>query len=336
MPFEIVRNDITKMHVDAIVNPSNTNLFGTAGVDGAIHKIEGSRLKDKTAKIGEIAPGQSVLTKSFNLPSDYIIHTVGPVWKDGTYGEEEILRSCYKNSLELAKEQGFESIAFPLIASGSYGYPKDIALTIAVSSIGEFLLFNEITVYLVVFDRKAYKLSKELYESIEAYIDDNYIDEHFLLRSNRVEESANYLLSEELFPESISIGRIMQVKSKKSLDDVIKHLEETFSEMLLRLIDEKGLKDPEVYKKANVTKQTFSKIRNNSKYNPTKPTILAFVIALELNFDVAKDLLLKSGYALSKSNRFDVIISYFIESENYNIHEINEVLFAYEENLLGL
>ncbi len=336
MPFEIVRNDITKMHVDAIVNPSNTKLFGTAGVDGAIHKIEGSRLKDETAKIGEIAPGQSVLTKSFNLPSDYIIHTVGPVWKDGTYGEEEILRSCYKNSLELAKEQGFESIAFPLIASGSYGYPKDIALTIAVSSIGEFLLFNEITVYLVVFDRKAYKLSKELYESIEAYIDDNYIDEHFLLRSNRVEESANYLLSEELFPESISIGRIMQVKSKKSLDDVIKHLEETFSEMLLRLIDEKGLKDPEVYKKANVTKQTFSKIRNNSKYNPTKPTILAFVIALELNFDVAKDLLLKSGYALSKSNRFDVIISYFIESENYNIHEINEVLFAYEENLLGL
>jgi transcriptional regulator with XRE-family HTH domain len=259
----------------------------------------------------------------------------------GTYGEEDILKSCYKTSLELAREEGFESIAFPLIASGSYGFSKDRALTVAINTIGEFLLFNEMTIYLVVYDRKAYQLSEELYISVEAYIDDNYIDEHLLDnlrdRGSRLQEQADYGLYEETLLKSISNESLKQVKrKKKSLDDAIKHLDESFSEMLLRLIDEKGLKDPEVYKKANVTKQTCSKIRNNSKYSPTKQTILAFAIALELNLDVTKDLLLKSGYALSKSNRFDVIISFFIESENYNIHEINEVLFAYEENLLGL
>lgn len=337
MPFEIVRNDITKMHVDAIVNPTNTKLFGTAGVDGIIHKIEGSKLKEQTEKIGELTPGQSAVTKAYNLPSTHIIHTVGPIWENGTYGEEDILRSCYKSSLEIARKQGFESVAFPLIASGSYGFPKELALSVAVNSIGEFLLFNEMTIYLVVYDRKAYKLSEELYASVEAYIDDNYIDEDLIQRRNRAQGPTDYLLYEASLSESIRSEGYKQVNSrKKSLDDIIKHLDETFSEMLLRLIDEKGLKDPEVYKKANVTKQTFSKIRNNSRYNPSKPTILGFAIALELNLDVAKDLLLKAGYALSKSNRFDVIISYFIESENYNIHEINEVLFAYKENLLGL
>lgn len=337
MPFEIVRNDITKMHVDAIINPTNTNLFGTAGVDGAIHKIEGQSLREATSKIGTLAPGKCALTKAFNLPAGHIIHTVGPIWKDGNSKEEEILRNCYKNSLQLAKEQAFETIAFPLISSGSYGCPKDVALNIAVRSIGEFLLFNEMTVYLVVYDKKSYQLSEDLFTSVEAYIDDNYIDDHMLQRRSRVTEQAQSVFYEEALLESSKIERLQQAKKKKkSLDDVVNHLEETFSEMLLRLIDEKELKDPEVYKKANVTKQTFSKIRNNIYYNPTKQTVLAFAIALQLNLDEAKDLLLKSGYALSKSSRFDVIISYFFETENYDIYEINAVLFEYDENLLGI
>ncbi len=241
MPFEIVRNDITKMHVDAIVNPTNTKLIGTAGVDGAIHKIAGPRLKAETDRIGELAPGQSAMTKAFNLPAGHIIHTVGPVWKNGTYGEEDILRSCYQNSLELAKEQGFESIAFPLISSGTYGCPKDVALNVAVRSIGEFLLFNEMTVYLVVFDKKSYQLSEDLYTSIEAYINDNYIDEHMLYSRSRVEEHADFLLYEEELSEPISSASLKKVKrSRRSLDDVVNHLDETFSEMLLRLIDERG------------------------------------------------------------------------------------------------
>jgi O-acetyl-ADP-ribose deacetylase (regulator of RNase III)/transcriptional regulator with XRE-family HTH domain len=337
MPFEIVRNDITKIHVDAIVNPTNSDLYGTAGVDGAIHKIEGPGLREATSKIGTLAPGKCALTKAFKLPAGHIIHTVGPIWKDGNSSEEEILRSCYKNSLELAKEQAFETIAFPLISSGSYGCSKDLALNIAVRSIGEFLLFHEMTVYLVVFDKKSYQLSEDLFTSVEAYIDDHYIDDHMLQRSYRVSEQAQSIFYEETLLESNKSERLQEAKiKKKSLDDVVNHLDETFSEMLLRLIDEKGLKDPQVYKKANVTKQTFSKIRNNIHYNPTKQTVLAFAIALQLNLDEAKDLLMKSGYALSKSSRFDVIISYFFESENYDIYEINAVLFKYDENLLGI
>lgn len=337
MPFEIVRNDITKMTVDAIVNPSNENLYGTAGVDGAVHKIEGKRLRQETEKYGKLTPGQCLLTKAYKLPSSHIIHTVGPIWKDGNSGEEAILRDCYKNALELAKKEGFESIAFPLIASGSYGYPKDLALNIAVRTIGEFLLFNEMIVYLVVYDKKAYQLSENLYSSVEAYIDDHYIDDHLLYRQHPLLEVSGSIRYETALSESSRDVDYNQSKAKKkSLDDVVNHLDESFSQMLLRLIDEKGLKDPEVYKKANVTKQTFSKIRNNIHYNPTKQTVIAFAIALELNLDETKDLLLKSGYALSRSNRFDVIMSYFFESENYDIFEINEVLFAYDEQLLGV
>jgi len=362
MPFEIVRNDITKMHVDAIVNPTNANLYGTAGVDGVIHDIEGPRLREETAKMGVLAPGECVITKALELPAAHIIHTVGPIWTDGKSGEEGILRNCYKNALELAQSRGFESIAFPLISSGAYGFPKDVALSTAVRSIGEFLLFNEMTVYLVVYDTKSYQLSEHLFISVEAYIDDHYTEQHddkqyddkqhsvnrfsegrindnqrmFRSRSRTAEESASFAYDKEV-SNLVKVVRSEEIKSKKkSLEDVVNHLEASFSESLLRLIDEKGLKDPEVYKKANVTKQTFSKIRNNSQYNPTKQTVLAFAIALQLNLDEAQDLLLKSGFALSKSNHFDLIMRYFFESENYDIFEINEVLFAYGENLLGV
>lgn len=337
MPFEIVRNDITKMHVDAIVNPTNSHLYGTAGVDGAIHRIEGPCLREYTSQLGALPPGQSVLTAAKHLPAEHIIHTVGPVWKTGDDAEVEVLRKCYKNSLDLAKEQEFESIAFPLISSGAYGCPKDIALNIAVSTIGEFLLFNEMTVYLVVFDKQAYKISEDLYASVEAYIDDNYIEEAIVNRRTRVQEQSDYLFYEKASASLISSESPKKTKrSKKSLDDVVNHLDESFSEMLIRLIDESGLKDPVVYKKANVTKQTFSKIKNSNKYTPSKQTALAFAIALELSLDETKDLLLKAGYALSNSNRFDVIVSYFLENESYNIFEINEVLFEYDENTLGV
>jgi O-acetyl-ADP-ribose deacetylase (regulator of RNase III)/DNA-binding XRE family transcriptional regulator len=337
MPFEIVRNDITKMHVDAIVNPTNSHLYGTAGVDGAIHKIEGPWLREYTSQLGVIPLGQSAITAAKHLPTEYIIHTVGSVWKTGDDAEVEVLRKCYKSSLELAKKQVFESIAFPLISSGAYGCPKDIALNIAISTIGEFLLFNDMTVYLVVFDKQSYKISEDLYASVEAYIDDNYIDEAIINRRARVQEQSDYLFYEKASVSLISSESLKEVKrSKKSLDDVVNHLDESFSEMLTRLIDESGLKDPVVYKKANVTKQTFSKIRNNNKYTPSKQTALAFAISLELSLDETKDLLLKAGYALSKSNRLDVIVSYFLDNKSYNIFEINEVLFEYDENTLGV
>lgn len=337
MPFEIVRNDLIKMHVDAIVNPTDAQFSGSGGVDQAIHRIEGSMLKAQTDKIGQLEAGKSALTKAYKLPAGHIIHTVGPIWNRANGRGEEILTGAYRSALALAKSQGFESIAFPLIASGAYGCPKDVALTIGVTSIREFLDVNDMMVYLVVYDRSAYQLSEDLYGSVKAYIDDNYRDEAYVKERVRKYRPTDNLLYEASISQADRMESFPSAKShKKSLEEVVNQLDETFSEMLLRLIDESGLKDPEVYKKANVTKQTFSKIRNNRHYNPTKPTVLAFAIALELNLDAAKDLLLKSGYALSKSSRFDVIISYFLESETYDIYEINEVLFAYDEQLLGV
>lgn len=336
MPFEIVRNDITKMHVDAIVNPTNSNMFGTAGADGAIHRIEGPWLREETSKFEKLMPGNVKLTSTRNLPSKHIIHTVGPVWHGGGEGEEEILRSCYINALNLAIEMGFKSIAFPLIASGTFGYPKDRALATATATIGEFLLIHELDVYLVVYDRKAFMLSDTLFKDIEAYIDDNYVEEHNRYRSMR-ESDSDFLL------ENISINNrfkndmrveIVEKKQRK-LEDIVNYLGETFAQMLFRLIDQKNLNDPEVYKLANVSKQTFSKIRNLPDYTPKKATVVALAISLKLNLDETKDLLQKAGYALSNNSKFDVIITYFIESGMYDIFEINEVLFKYEAELLG-
>lgn len=335
MPLEIVRNDITKMRVDVIVNPTNSRMFGTAGVDGAIHKIAGVKIQEETKKLGELRAGQVKITESYNMPSKYIIHTVGPIWNGGDDGEEEILINCYKNSLNLAIEKGFESIAFPLISSGTFGYPKDRALGTAISTIGKFLLNHEIIVCLVVYDKKAFRLSSKLFLSIEEYIDDNYVDEHKFKRSYMRRE-----VKEELFLNEMEVEQrsdAYQIKSsKRNLKDIIKHVDDTFAQMLFRLIDDRNLKDPVVYKKANVTKQHFSKIRNNIFYKPSKQTVLAFAIALELSMDETNDLLLRAGFALSRSSKFDIIISFFIEEGNYNIFEINEALFAFEQNLLGV
>lgn len=337
MPLEIIRNDITKVHVDAIVNAANPSLLGGGGVDGAIHGAAGPELLAECRTLGGCEIGQAKITKGYNLPAKYVIHTVGPVWNGGKNNEEKLLADCYKNSLALAKDYKLASIAFPLIASGAFGYPKDKALKTAISVIGDFLLSNEMTVYLVVYDKSAFMLSEKLFSSIKEYIDDKYIEERPLSRRDIVEEA--YELNEVYLedPVSFSVEAPTPLKKhKRSLDDLLNNMDETFSQMLLRLIDEKEMTDAETYKKANIDRKHFSKIRNDIYYKPSKPTVLAFAIALELNLDETKDLLLKAGFALSQSSKFDIIIEYFIENGNYNIFEVNEALFAFDQNLLGV
>ncbi|MFA5523251.1 MAG: O-acetyl-ADP-ribose deacetylase [Tissierellales bacterium] len=334
MPFEIIRNDITKVHADAIVNAANSSLLGGGGVDGAIHRAAGPELLVECRTLGGCKTGQAKITKGYKLPAKYVIHTVGPVWNDGNSNEEQLLRDCYKNSLTLAKEYNLETIAFPLISAGAFGYPKDKALKAAISAIGDFLLKNEMTVYLVIYDKTAFMLSEKLFSSITQYIDDRYIEEHHIQREYRFEEEKQDYSSNTV---SFSVEASPLVKKqKRSLHDVVKNMDETFSQMLMRLIDEKGMTDAEAYKRANIDRKLFSKIRNNLSYKPSKPTAIAFAIALELNLDETKDLLLKAGFALSNSSKFDIIIEYFIEDGNYNIFEINEALFAFEQNLLGI
>ncbi len=338
MPLEIVRNDITKMKVDAIVNAANSRLEQGGGVCGAIFEAAGAdKLRAECSQIGHCDVGSAVITGGHGLPATIIIHTVGPVWQGGTHNEEALLTSCYINSLNLALRYNLSSIAFPLISSGIFGYPKDEALRVAISAIGRFLLKHEMTVYLVVFDKAAYTLSDKLFKSIETYIDDNYVEKRTARqRRNRDDEVIHQIREMDSADAGGYFEEILSAPSApRDLDDVVNHIGETFSEMLFRLIDERGKSDPEIYKRANLDRKLFSKIRSNLNYKPSKNTALALAVALELNLDQTADLLRRAGFALSPSSRFDLIVEYFINEGNFNIFEINEALFAFDESLLG-
>jgi len=345
------------MNTDAIVNAANSHLQQGGGVCGAIYVAAGAELLRKECEtIGSCSVGHSVITNGYQLPAKYIIHAVGPIWNGGDQGEGKLLAMAYRSSLELAKEYNLASISFPLISSGIYGYPKDEALQIAISAISEFLLHNEMVINLVVFDRKAISLSEKLFTEINHYIETYYEDsaeyenrcrgnrihnefiqlydkKHDIL-NNKNSKKTKKSSKEACFEEDECC--FMSEASPRSLDDVIKQIDETFSEMLLRLIDEKGESDVEVYKKANIDRKLFSKIRSNKDYHPKRNTAIALAISLELSLDETKDLLMKAGYTLSFSNRFDLIIRYFIENKSYDMFIINEALFTHEQPLLGV
>ena len=344
MPFEVVRNDITNMQVDAIVNTADPRPVIGFGTDAQIHRKAGPELLLARQQLGDIACGSAVITPAYALPASYVIHTVGPVWDDGNRREEALLRSCYDNALRLALEYNCRSIAFPLISTGSYGFPKDKGLQIAISAFSAFLTEHEMRIYLVVFDHASFKLSEKLFQGVTSYIDEHYVaacecavrDAPKERRTRKNIPSFGEMKAsrcdsvEEMLPcASIPTPKI------RSLEDMLKQEDAGFTETLLKLIDRKGRKDSEIYKRAGLTKQHFSKIRNNLNYRPTKQTAIALALALELDLDDAKDLIGRAGYALSNSSKFDLIIRYFIENRNYNVVEINCVLFEYDQSLLG-
>lgn len=341
MPLMIVRNDIVKMNVDVIVNSANPYPTIGQGVDGQIHKYAGKELLEARREIGNIACGEAFITSGFQLPAKYVIHTVGPTHTNQEVSE--LLRNCYKNSLYLALEHSCESIAFPLISTGIYGVNKVKALQIAIQTIHEFLFEHEMMVYIVVYDKESYQISEQLYAKIESYIDENYIEEVYVPYPRAYESQYE---RRNVFTEAVRAFRepIVEYEEEyiceettemRSLEDLMDEVDDTFSEHLFRMIDYKGMKDPEVYKKANIDRRLFSKIRSNKYYQPSKNTALSLAFALELNLDETKELLIKAGYALSNSNKVDIIVKYFIEQKNYNIYELNEVLFKFTETTLG-
>lgn len=343
------------MDVTAIVNAANSTLLGGGGVDGAIHRAAGPQLLEECSKLGGCNVGDAKITGAYRLPCRYVIHTVGPIWSDGNHGEKALLESCYRTSLQLAAEHQCESVAFPLISSGAYGYPKDQALKVAMDVISSFLLEHDMMVYLVIFDKAAFHISEKLFADIAEYIDDHYVDTHFESRRERLRANAlsynathsimaPYPLDEEdyisLKDTAPSVPKAAApafeaATSGDSLEDILGKLDESFSEMLLRKIDEKGMTDAACYKKANIDRKLFSKIRSDKHYRPSKPTAIAFAISLELSLAETKDLLEKAGFALSHSNKFDIIVEYFIRHGNYDIYAINEALFAFDQSLLG-
>ena len=328
MPFYMIRGDITKLQVDAIVNAANNSLLGGGGVDGAIHRAAGPKLLEECRTLGGCETGQAKLTGGYNLPAKYVIHTVGPIWRGGNRGERELLVSCYRNSLELASKEGCKTLAFPLIFAGVYGYPKDQAVQVAVETIQSFLLTHDVSVTLVLFDRDAATVSKSLFTDISSYIDAQFIKEH-------ADQGPECVRREVAFYRDAVKGMPMSAGVPGSQKEALSHIDESFSQMLLRKIDAAGLTDAQCYKNANIDRALFSKIRNDPHYRPSKPTALAFAIALELDLTETQELLRKAGFTLSHSQKLDIIVEYFILHGNYDIFQINQALFAFDQSLLG-
>ncbi len=391
MPLQIIRNDLTLMTVDAIVNPTNQAFSGQGGLDKAIHQAAGPGLMEECRRLGRCRTGQARITNAYQLPCRYVIHTAGPVWRGGWLGEKEKLAACYRNALKLAQETGCQSVAFPLISAGTYGYPPRKALQTAMDTIRDFLLKAEtdMQVYIVLFDKTAIEAGSSLLGDVQQYIDDHYVEEHFdFERENRRrhgfdewddlpdeyrvndgasmpahsfsdfgfgysgaaaygDEDAACDMSDtgswdvcEPWPEEEARTAppppvCASMAAPLSLEEELEMIDESFSQMVLRKIKEKGMKNAECYKKANLDKKLFSKINNDVHYKPKKQTALALAIALEMDLDETKELLMKAGLALSRSEKFDIIVEYFIKKRQYDLFEINEVLFYYDQPLLG-
>lgn len=371
MPLKIVRNDITKVKADIIVNTANPEVGYSSGTDKAIYEAAGvSQMLEARNKIGKIAPGDIAVTSAFGLNAQYVIHAVNAYWDGGNNGEYDILRKCYEKSLQKAIELKCSSIAFPLMAAGNYGFPKEKALEIAISSISTFLMENELKVLLVVFDRKAFELSGKLFLDVDAFIDENYVskkreDEYLYKYDSYIERDRRYFVEDEKcysreelkcddtksslapccderviggVPDKLSDNVVDNSETDEVLSDLLHGLnpfenswlvydELTFRDKLFELIDKRGMNDVEVYKKANIDRKVFSSIKCKKDYNPKKKTAVSFAIALELNLEETVDLLQRAGIALTRCNKFDLAIMWFINEKKYNIFEINEYLF---------
>lgn len=344
------------MQVDAIVNTANPKPIVGYGVDAGVHKKAGPELLEARKKIGRIGVGEVAITPGFNLDAKYVIHAVGPIWQDGTHNEEKYLKQCYDRALQLALENGCESIAFPLLSAGNHGFPKPLALQTAINAFSSFLMEHEMQIYLVVFSLNAFELSSKLFHSVESYIDDNYIldktlDEYGIENKRNIREAQLEQIQRELNLQrrlrmkaeledlavcsSISMGAPAPSAAPIDWDELLDETDAGFSETLLKLIDKTGKKDSDIYKKANVDRKLFSKIRNNPAYKPSKITAVAFALALELNLEETQNFIGRAGYTLSHSSKFDIIIEYFIVNKNYNVFEIDAVLFRYDQPLIG-
>ena len=344
MPLFIIQGDITRSDCDAIVNAANNSLLGGGGVDGAIHRAAGPELLNECRMLHGCDTGEAKITGAYNLDAKYVIHTVGPIWRGGNRGEEELLRKAYDAALQLAEKLECTSIAFPLMAAGTYGFPHDLALSVAIQAFTDFLLDHDLTIFLVLFNGKAFGLAASLFDDLKSYIDDNYVDaqakrEYSAAAQQRPRREPPTALRRNARAESgalpcddaymISAPMAMPAASAQmggSLEEFLRQRESTFTESLLDLLRERAGKDSEVYKRAEISKQLFSKILSNRDYKPTKDTAIQLAIGLQLDLAQTQKLLEKAGYALTRSSKADLVVQYYIERKIYSVSFINEAL----------
>lgn len=331
MPLEISRNDIRNIEADAIVNPTDNFLSGAGSTDKLIHELGGPKLEVELKQYGNIRSGQAVITGSYGLDNcRYIIHTCGPVYHDGNHQEEELLRSCYRECLRLAEEKELTSIAFPLISSGTFAFPKGMALKIATDTITAYLLDHEMMVYLLVYDKESFDTARKLYTNIHDYLEANLEEEtmDYAVGSSKIE---NHIIPElSFFKSESAVAYEPEYEAAMVFEP-----DESFSECLIRMIDEREMSDPEVYKKANIDRKHFNHIKNDKHYRPRKETAVALAIGMKLDMKDTDTLLERAGFVLSRSSKFDLIIRYCIENKIYDIFEINEILFEQDQKTLG-
>ncbi len=346
MPLQISRNDLRKIKADAIVDPTDVFLSGSGSIDKRIHELAGEGLKKELEAIASIQPGQAVITGSHDLKNcSYIIHTCGPYYIDGKHQEKEVLASCYKECLKIAAEKKLSSIAFPLIASGTFGFPKGQAFKTANDTICEFLLNNEMDVFLLVYDKESFDTAGRLYSDIKDYLEHNLPEKPVQMsHSYKMEKAEKRKASAQIEPpvskkeeaeETAELSFYSLSMQDASLPDHVFEPDESFSQCLIRMIDEKQMLDPEVYKRANIDRKHFNHIKNNIQYRPKKETAVALAIGMRLNMEETATLLERAGFVLSRSSKFDLIIRYCIEHKIYNIFEINEILFSEDQKTLG-
>ena len=344
MPFLMIRNDITKVEADAIVNPANRNLLQGSGTSRAIYQAAGEQaLTAACAAIGHCEPGGAVCTPAFGLPAKYIFHAVCPAWRGGSSGEAEQLARTYRSALKLAEEHRCESVAFPLLSTGNYGYPKDRAFRIAADTITQFVLDHDIMVYLVLYDSASVAVSRKLFPGVEEYIDDHYVarndESYWFGRHHRECPEREAAVEEDGSAGVLPVpGRPAAPEASAasgSLERLMQGLGEGFTARLLRFIDERGLKDSTVYKQSNISRQHFSKIQCNADYQPKKKTVLAFAVGLRLTEAETAELLQSAGYAFSDSSRQDWIVRYCLAHKIYNVYQVNALLFEYGQEQLG-
>lgn len=318
MPFEIIRNDITKMKVDAIVCNGNRRLERSGGVSGAVFEAAGPKLTKYCADLPGCDNGAAVVTPGFDLPAKYIIHTVGPHWRNGEVGEEEILRTCYRNVLNAARKNLCQTVAIPLIASGLYGFPKTLAMRIATEEINAFVgKHGSMTVYLVVYGPEAFGLGKELQEDIKEYITNDQYRDAVDLRISRYDRHRH-----KIKPLDENGGKYPTGPG--------------FHELLFEYVEASGRPWRKVYTHAGVAKSVASKIKNNPDYTPSKLTALAFAVSLRLPLRETERLLASFGASFSPSNQGDMIIRYFIAHARFDPDDINSVLYDYDQPLLPM